>query len=187
MESILGRETDDALATFWTQAAAAAPPAATPYLASRPSGFFPSTDCGKGGRGRRPSRRGLPGESLESRHAFDPPDLRPRAEDELYLTTRRGKQLNSIVQKDVDQLTGAARDHVLMSRADMDRLGLHGDADIELTSGHGAMRGRVLEAKITPGNVQVHWPEANVLLDPERIDPGGKVPDYGARVRVRAL
>ncbi len=128
----------------------------------------------------------LPGGKARFR-AFDPPDLRPRAEDELYLTTRRGKQFNSIVQKDVDQLTGAARDHVLMSRADMDRLGLHGDADIELTSGHGAMRGRVLEAKITPGNVQVHWPEANVLLDPERVDPGGKVPDYGARVRVRAL
>lgn len=128
----------------------------------------------------------LPGGKARFR-AFDPPDLRPRAEDELYLTTRRGKQFNSIVQKDVDQLTGAARDHVLMSRADMDRLGLHRDADIELTSGHGAMRGRVLEAKITPGNVQVHWPEANVLLDPERVDPGGKVPDYGARVRVRAL
>ncbi|HEY8428338.1 MAG TPA: FdhF/YdeP family oxidoreductase [Sandaracinaceae bacterium] len=128
----------------------------------------------------------LPGGKARFR-TFDPPDLRPREEGELYLTTRRGKQFNSIVQAEVDRLTGAARDHVLMSRADMDRLGLHGDQEIELTSPYGTMRGRVFEAKITPGNVQAHWPEANVLLDPRRVDPGGKVPDYGVRVRVRAL
>lgn len=128
----------------------------------------------------------LPGGRARFR-TFDPPDMRPSTEDELYLTTRRGKQFNSIVQKELDQLTGAERDHVLISRADMDRLGLHGDQDLVLESEHGVFRGRVLEAKMTPGNVQVHWPEANVLLDPERVDPGGKVPDYGTRVRVRGI
>lgn len=117
----------------------------------------------------------------------DPPELGVSEPDELYVTTRRGKQFNSIVQKEVDQLTGAARDHVFVSAEDMARLGLRPDQAIELVSAHGVLRGRVFAAKLTPGNLQVHWPEANVLLDPERIDPGGKVPDYGTRVRVRAL
>ena len=78
-ESILGRGTCDALATFWTQAAAAAPPPPAPSLASRPSGFSSSTEYGKGGRGRRPSRRTLRVGSRESRH--DPP-LRSSMDDE---------------------------------------------------------------------------------------------------------
>lgn len=117
----------------------------------------------------------------------DPPTRRASSEDELYVTTRRGKQFNSIVQKEVDQLTGAARDHVFISAEDMARLGLVADQAIELTSAHGVFRGRVFEAAITRGNLSLHWPEANVLLDPERVDPDGKVPDYGARVRLRAL
>ena len=117
----------------------------------------------------------------------DPPTRRASSEDELYVTTRRGKQFNSIVQKEVDQLTGAARDHVFISAEDMARLGLVADQAIELTSAHGVFRGRVFEAAITHGNLSLHWPEANVLLDPERVDPDGKVPDYGARVRLRAL
>jgi molybdopterin-dependent oxidoreductase alpha subunit len=119
--------------------------------------------------------------------SHDPPAPRDHQGDELYVTTRRGKQFNSIVQKEVDQLTGASRDHVLMSRVDMGRLGVRADQPIELTSPHGVFRGRAFEAPITPGNLQMHWPEANVLLDPHRMDPGGKVPDYGMRVRVKAL
>lgn len=128
----------------------------------------------------------LPGGRARFR-TFDPPDMKPRAEDELYVTTRRGKQFNSIVQKDVDQLTGAAREDVLISSEDMQRLGIARGQALELTSEHGVFRGRAFEAKVTPGNIQLHWPEANSLLDPERVDPGGKVPDYGTRVRVRAL
>ncbi len=118
---------------------------------------------------------------------FDPPDLRPQAEDEMYVTTRRGKQFNSIVQHDVDQLTGAARDHVLISRPDMERLGVEQNQALRLESPHGTFTGRAFAAPITPGNLQLHWPEANVLLDPERVDPGGLVPDYGTRVRVSVV
>jgi anaerobic selenocysteine-containing dehydrogenase len=103
------------------------------------------------------------------------------------VTTRRGKQFNSIVQKNLDQLTGAERDHVLMSREDMERFGLRKDQPVELRSEHGVFRGRAFEAAMTPGNLQLHWPEANVLLDPDRVDPGGRVPDYGTRVELIAL
>lgn len=124
----------------------------------------------------------LPGGKARFR-SFEPPDL-SLSNGELFLTTRRGKQFNSIVQKDVDQLTGAARQDVLISKQDMERLGIAAGQPLELRSEHGVFRGRAFEAPITPGNVQLHWPEANVLLDPDRIDPGGRVPDYGTRVRV---
>ncbi len=54
-------------------------PAAAPSLASRQSGFFPSTDGGKGGRGRRPSRRTPLVGSRKSRHN---PPLRSSMDDE---------------------------------------------------------------------------------------------------------
>ena len=38
-----------------------------------------------------------------------------------------------------------------------------------------------------PGNVEVHWPEGMVLLDPEDVDPQSGEPDYGAAVRVEPL
>ena len=105
-------------------------------------------------------------------------------DDQFHVATRRGKQFNSIVQDDHDGLTGAERDHVFMSRADMERLGLRPDQAIVLRNDHGAMPGRVFEAPITPGSLQVHWPEATVLIDADRVDPGGRVPDYNAVVRV---
>ena len=38
--------------------------------------------------------------------------------DEFYVSTRRGKQFNSMVQKPVDPLTGAAREDVLIAAED---------------------------------------------------------------------
>ena len=40
---------------------------------------------------------------------------------------------------------------------------------VRLRSDHGVMVGRLKEAAIVPGNLEVHWPEGNVLLS-ERID-----------------
>jgi molybdopterin-dependent oxidoreductase alpha subunit len=105
---------------------------------------------------------------------------------EFWLSTRRGKQFNSIVQAEVDALTGAARDHVLMHASDMVRLGVAQHQAVRVHSAHGEFRGRAFMAELTPGNVQMHWPEANVLLSAREHDPAGLVPDYNARVRVEA-
>ena len=106
---------------------------------------------------------------------------------ELRLSTRRGKQFNSIVQSDRDTLTGASRDHVFISAEDMQRLGLRADQPIRLVSPHGSFAGRAFPAPITSGNVQMHWPEANVLIAAGRVDPAALVPDYNVSVRVEAL
>ena len=102
----------------------------------------------------------------------------------LRLATRRGKQFNSMVQERRDALTGAVREAILISAVDAERLGLHrGDAVI-VRSEAGELRGRVQLARIAPGNVQVHWPEGNVLIDPRRRSPEAGIPDYNALVTV---
>jgi predicted molibdopterin-dependent oxidoreductase YjgC len=111
------------------------------------------------------------------------PRGRVRRDDVFYLSTRRGKQFNSMVQKEIDPLTGAARDAVFISASDADRLGLDEGAPIRLTSPHGVFEGRVFRTEIRPGNLEVHWPEGNALLGPE-IDPESMEPDYNAVVTV---
>jgi len=109
------------------------------------------------------------------------------ADGRLRLSTRRGKQFNSMVHRSRDPLTGAGRDDVLLSAEDARRLGLsEGDAVI-MRSDVGEMRGRCRVAQITPGNVQVHWPEGNVLLARGARDPESGTPDYNATVDIERL
>ena len=103
------------------------------------------------------------------------------------LSTRRGKQFNSMVQRDVDPLTGAARDEVLISEADMIVLGLRAGDRVRLRSTSGTFTGRVRMARIKPGNLEVHWPEGNALLSGDAIDPDSMEPDYNATVTVEWL
>lgn len=113
-------------------------------------------------------------------------DLDPAVAREwpFLIATRRGKQFNSMIQKHVDQLTGAARDHVFINVEDARALGLGNDDPVRLESVHGEYRGRVFIADVARGTLQGHWPEVNVLLPPDRVDTFGGVPDYNARVRV---
>lgn len=99
-------------------------------------------------------------------------------------STRRGKQFNSMVHARTDMLNGAAREAVLMSAHDARELGLREGDAVVLRNERGEMRGRVLLAPLKPGNLQVHWPEGNVLLDRDRRSPETHVPDFNALVRV---
>ncbi len=112
--------------------------------------------------------------------------IRALAAGQLWLSTRRGKQFNSIVQADVDKITGAARDHVLLCPDDLVARGLrHGQA-IRVVSEHGTFEGRAFAAPIAAGNAQMHWPEANILLTSAKLDPESMVPDYNVVVRIEA-
>ena len=96
----------------------------------------------------------------------------------FYLSTRRGSQFNSMVWRDRDPLTGAARDDVMMAEADARRLGVRPGDPVLLRSETGEFRGRVRVVDIAPGNLEVHWPEANVLIRIGRYDPSCGEPDY---------
>ncbi|HJQ27454.1 MAG TPA: FdhF/YdeP family oxidoreductase [Blastocatellia bacterium] len=103
----------------------------------------------------------------------------------LRLATRRGKQFNSIVQRERDPLTGARREDVLMNSDDAARLGISDGEAIIVESQTGQMRGRCRIAPIAAGNVQVHWPEGNVLLARGVCDKECGIPDYNTDVVVR--
>lgn len=114
------------------------------------------------------------------------PDLPP---GRFAVATRRGKQFNSMVQGDVDPLTGAGRDAVLIDRADAEALGLGEGARVVLRSDAGEMAGRLRLVRLPARTLQVHWPEGNVLVPsgPEHREPRSNVPDYNAVVTVEPL
>lgn len=104
---------------------------------------------------------------------------------QLRLSTRRGKQFNSMVWRDqADPITGAPRDGLLMGAADAQRLGLADGQAVTVSSDRGSVPATVHLADLRDGNVQMFFPEANPLLDPTRRDPVGLVPDYNATVTV---
>jgi molybdopterin-dependent oxidoreductase alpha subunit len=105
----------------------------------------------------------------------------------LKLSTRRGKQFNSMVHRDRDPLTGARREDVLINRQDAERIGVADGDDILLTSSAGQMRGRCFVAPIAPGNVQVHWPEGNVLIERGISDPECGIPDFNTEVEIERI
>jgi anaerobic selenocysteine-containing dehydrogenase len=102
----------------------------------------------------------------------------------FLVSTRRGKQFNSMIQQARDPLNLATRDAVLMNAADAGRLGLKNGDAVTLRSAVGQLRGRVFMASITPQNLQVHWPEGEVLIDRHRRSPEARIPDYNALVEV---
>jgi len=85
------------------------------------------------------------------------------------------------------RITGAGRDAIFMARHDAARLGLaQGDA-IALVNELGRYTGHVFLADMAPGNIQVLWPEGNVIIRRGVVDKGGGVPDYNALVRIERI
>ncbi|HXF40931.1 MAG TPA: molybdopterin dinucleotide binding domain-containing protein [Blastocatellia bacterium] len=104
--------------------------------------------------------------------------------NKLTLSTRRGKQFNSMIHNVRDPLTGARGDDVLISKADAEKIGVADGDEILLTSSAGRMRGRCLLTPIAPRNLQVHWPEGNVLIERGVVDSECGIPDFNTEVEV---
>jgi molybdopterin-dependent oxidoreductase alpha subunit len=105
----------------------------------------------------------------------------------FYLTTRRGKQFNSMAHEPGDYLMGATtRRDVLIHPADAGRLGLADGAEIVLRSDLGEWTGIARFAPMKERHVQAYWPETNVLIS-RRFDPVSGEPDYNAVVTVEPL
>ncbi|HXG41192.1 MAG TPA: FdhF/YdeP family oxidoreductase [Dehalococcoidia bacterium] len=116
----------------------------------------------------------------DGRAHFAPVPLPPeeRQEGLFRLTTRRGKQFNSMVLGPRDALSGAQRDEVLISPGDMERLGLRPGQEVVVRSSSGQLRGRVRPGPVYPGTVVMFWPEANVLVPRGLSDPQCGIPAY---------
>ncbi len=117
--------------------------------------------------------------------------VRPREvelpEGRLLLSTRRGKQFNSMVWKQKDPLTGAGREDLFISAGDAARRGFAHGQRVRVRSDQGAIEATVRISEIRDGNVQMFFPEANPLVARGRRDPVALVPDYNAVVEVEAI
>ncbi len=119
-----------------------------------------------------------------ARFAVVTPPPVPDDDGRLRLSTRRGKQFNSMVHERRDALTGALREAVLVAADDAARRGLRDGDRVTLRSDHGRLEGTVLIAAVKPGNVQVHWPEGNTLLASNRRSQEAGIPDYNTWVEL---
>jgi anaerobic selenocysteine-containing dehydrogenase len=101
----------------------------------------------------------------------------------FLLTSRRGKQFNSMTQGDRDPLTGVSRKDVILSPSDLESLGLRDGDPVVLRSDAGELRARARSGPCRPRHIQAFWPESNVLCA-RRYDPASGEPDYNAVVSV---
>jgi molybdopterin-dependent oxidoreductase alpha subunit len=113
----------------------------------------------------------------------DIPDLNKKPE-QFIVTSRRGKQFNSMVYKEVDPLNGAGRYDVLMSPVDGQKLSITEGEGIVVYNGFGVFQGTAKFVDIAPGNIEVHFPEGNFLLPRGRYEKFAGIPDYNITVNV---
>jgi molybdopterin-dependent oxidoreductase alpha subunit len=126
---------------------------------------------------------GMPGERGRF-SALTPPSLTV-PEGHFILTTRRGKQFNSMVFEAGDALQGGrSRDDIFVSPEDAAILGLAEGSRVRLESEIGSYEGTTRLIDISPGCVQGYWPEVNCLI-PQCWDPLSLEPDYNCVVRLQ--
>lgn len=109
------------------------------------------------------------------------PDLNKK-EGQFLLTTRRGKQFNSMVYNEVDPMNGAERYDVLMNPEDARDYSIAEGEGVVVYNGFGVFPGRAKFAEISRGNLGVHFPEGNFLLPKGRYEKYAGIPDYNIAV-----
>jgi anaerobic selenocysteine-containing dehydrogenase len=125
----------------------------------------------------------------DSRAQFTNLDIAPPVlpDGAFFLSTRRGKQFNSMIFNEVDPLTGATRDAVYIDHRDADALNVAEGELVLLRSDIGSMKARVKIVALASRSVQVHWPEGNVLIDAGLNEDASRIPDYNAVVTITKL
>lgn len=111
------------------------------------------------------------------------PDLNKKPE-QFIVTSRRGKQFNSMVYSEVDPLNGAGRYDVLMNVRDGQKLSISEGEGIVVYNGFGVFQGTAKFVEIAQGNIEVHFPEGNFLLPRGRYEKFAGIPDYNITVYV---
>lgn len=108
-------------------------------------------------------------------------------EGSFMVSTRRGKQFNSMIHAQKDAITGSTREAVLMNADDARELGLSNGDTVVLRNQNGSYTGRVQIVPIARRNLQVMWPEGNALLHATKRSPESGVPDYNSYVTVERV
>ena len=106
-----------------------------------------------------------------------PPDFRVPP-GWFRLTTRRGKQFNSMVLGSRSMMLGSDRSTFVIAAEDMKRLGLREGDPVRLKNQIGMLEGHVQSGEVHSGTVLAAWPEANRLVPREDVDPVSGMPAY---------
>lgn len=116
-----------------------------------------------------------------------PPEL-ALPEGKFVLSTRRGKQFNSLIHSKTDTMTGSGRDALLLAAEDATALGVAEGDPVLVRSDNGAsLEFRAHIDTIKPRNVQAFWPECNPLIRRRTYEATSGVPDYNAIVEITPL
>ncbi|KMK76859.1 FdhF/YdeP family oxidoreductase [Alkalihalobacillus pseudalcaliphilus] len=113
----------------------------------------------------------------------DIPDLNKVAGD-FYVTTRRGKQFNSMVYSETDGFNNAERYDVLLNAEDAKDLSISERELVVVYNQHGVFTGKAKFVDIARGNLEVHFPEGNFLLPKGVYEKLAKIPSYNVAVKL---
>ena len=115
--------------------------------------------------------------------AIEVPDL-TKPEGHFYVTTRRGKQFNSMVYSSTDPFNNADRYDVLIHPDDAKELRIAEGENVVVYNRHGTFQGRAKYEATKRGNIQVYWPEGNVLIPKGVYEKYAGIPEYNTAVKV---
>ena len=107
------------------------------------------------------------------------PELRKPA-GHFYVTTRRGKQFNSMIYGETDPFNDADRYDVLINENDAKELDISDGEAIVVYNKLGSFTGHAKFAPIKTGNIGLHWPEGNVLIEKGVYETFAGIPEYQA-------
>ncbi|KKI91523.1 formate dehydrogenase [Bacillus sp. SA1-12] len=101
-----------------------------------------------------------------------------KSEGHFHVTTRRGKQFNSMIYHDKDPFNAADRYDILINRIDAGRLDIKNGDMIVIYNQYGSFQGRAKLEQIKPGNIAVYWPEGNAIIPKGVYETFAKIPEY---------
>lgn len=113
--------------------------------------------------------------------AIEIPELR-KAEGQFFVTTRRGKQFNSMVYSETDPFNGADRYDIMMNANDAASLNIKEGEAIVAYNAFGTYQGRAKFEDVKAGNIAVFWPEGNVLLPKGVYEKYSEIPEYNTTI-----
>ncbi|MEJ8765543.1 FdhF/YdeP family oxidoreductase [Oceanobacillus sp. HCA-5259] len=107
-----------------------------------------------------------------------------KPEGHFHVTTRRGKQFNSMIYDELDPFNAADRDDVLMNELDAAELGVAEGDPIVVYNQYGMYKGQAKFVNIKAGNIELHWPEGNVVIPQGVYEEFAGIPEYTTLVIV---
>jgi len=113
--------------------------------------------------------------------AIEIPELR-KSEGQFYVTTRRGKQFNSMIYSEQDPFNAADRYDIIINQEDAKKLNIRKGEPIVAYNKFGTFQGRAKFENVKTGNIAVYWPEGNVLIPKGVYEKYAEIPEYNTAV-----